>query len=103
MQECERVAPRAGEEDELLAEENRLANAEALIRAAGAAHDAISAHARDAVASAVDVLAEAGGNDEELDRLSGRGSESLIELDDIPVELSRYADEIGRAPCRRSG
>src|SRR5699024_3714869 len=94
LQECERVAPRAGEDDELLAEENRLANAEALIRAAGAAHDAISAHARDAVASAVDVLAEAGGNDEELDRLSGRVSESLIELDDISVELSRYADGV---------
>lgn len=96
LAECEQVEPRPGEDEELLVEETRLANAEALIRAAGSAHDAISGTpgARDGLSAGVDALNSAGGHDAELDGLAERAGEALIALDELSAELSRYADSI---------
>src|SRR5699024_7188426 len=87
LDECERIAPQPGEDEQLRAEEDRLANAEALIRAAGAAHDAISQGARDALASALAALQDAAGNDAELDGLAERTRRSVIVLDELSFEF----------------
>ncbi len=75
LAEIGEVEPQAGEDDALLAEEGRLAHAEALVRAAHAAHEALAGESgagRDAVAAAVVALQDAAGHDPALDALTER-------------------------------
>jgi DNA repair protein RecN (Recombination protein N) len=100
------VEPQPGEDDALVAEEGRLAHAEALLRAAHMAHDALageSGAARDAVAAAVVGLQDAAGHDPALDSLTERVRGIAVELDDVGTELSSYASGIDADPARLAG
>jgi DNA repair protein RecN (Recombination protein N) len=100
------VQPHVGEDAELAAEEGRLAHAEALVRAAQTAREAITGDAtaaRDAVATAVASLQEAAGHDVTLDALADRVRGVAVELDDLATELSAYATNIDLDPSRLAG
>ena len=104
--EIHEVEPQAGEDEALLAEEGRLAHAEALLLAAHAAHEALageSGAARDAVAAAVMGLQDAAGHDPALDVLTERVRGIAVELDDVGTELSSYASGIDADPGRLAG
>jgi DNA repair protein RecN (Recombination protein N) len=100
------VQPQTGEDESLLAEEGRLAHAEALMRAAHVAHEALAGESgagRDAVAAAVVGLQEAAGHDPALDALTERVRGIAVELDDVATELSSYASGIDADPARLAG
>jgi len=106
LAEVGEVEPHLGEDDALLAEEGRLAHAEALMRAAHVAHEALageSGAARDAVAAAVVALQDAAGHDPALDALTERVRGIGVELDDVATELSSYASGIDADPARLAG
>ena len=106
LAEISAVQPQAGEDEELLAEEGRLAHAEALVRAAHLAHDALAGESgagRDAVAAAVVALQDAAGHDPTLDALTERVRGLAVELDDVGTELSSYASGIEADPARLAG
>jgi len=106
LTEISAVQPHAGEDEELLAEEGRLAHAESLVRAAQLAHEALAGESgagRDAVAAAVVALQDAAGHDPTLDALTGRVRGIGVELDDVGTELSSYASGIEADPARLAG
>ncbi len=106
LAEIAEVEPQPGEDDALAAEEGRLAHAEALLRAAHMAHDALageSGAARDAVAAAVVGLQDAAGHDPALDSLTERVRGIAVELDDVGTELSSYASGLDADPARLAG
>jgi DNA repair protein RecN (Recombination protein N) len=106
LAEIDGVEPQAGEDEALLAEEGRLAHAEALIRAAHLAHEALAGESgagRDAVAAAAVALQEAAGHDPVLDALTERVRGIAVELDDVGTELSSYASGIDADPARLAG
>src|SRR6266702_3449110 len=80
--EIDRLAPTAGEEDELRGEEERLAHADALIGAAARALESVSQH--DAV----------------LSELGGRLSEASYLIGDVATELASYAQSVEADPAR---
>lgn len=105
LDEVAAVEPVAGEDEELKAEQGRLAHAEALVRAATAAHGLLAADpegtdARTLVASAAATLAEASGHDPVLDDLASRVSEVGILLDEAGADLASYADGVAMDPAR---
>lgn len=113
VDEISAVEPVADEDATLLADEQRLAHAESLARAAEVAHETLageSAHdqvpggaARDQLAGAVAALREVAGHDPELDVLAGRTDELVILLDEIAAELSAYAGSVELDPERLAG
>lgn len=106
LAEIAEVEPQAGEDEALQGEEGRLAHAEALVRAAHAAHEALAGESgagRDAVAAAVVALQDAGGHDPLLDALTDRVRGLSVEIDDIATELSSYATGIDANPARLAG
>jgi DNA repair protein RecN (Recombination protein N) len=106
LAEIGEVEPQAGEDDALRAEEGRLAHAEALMRAAHLAHEALAGESgagRDAVAAAAVALQEAAGHDPVLDALTDRVRGIAVELDDVGTELSSYASGIDADPARLAG
>jgi DNA repair protein RecN (Recombination protein N) len=106
LAEIGEVEPQAGEDDVLGLEEGRLAHAEALVRAAHLAHEALvgeSGAGRDAVAAAVVALQESAGHDPMLDALNERLRGIAVELDDVGAELSSYAGGIDADPARLAG
>ena len=106
LAEIGEVEPQAGEDDALLAEEGRLAHAEALIRAAHLAHESLAGESgagRDAVAAAVVALQDSAGHDPALDALMERTRGIAVELDDVATELSSYASGIDADPARLAG
>ena len=106
LAEISAVQPQAGEDEELLAEEGRLAHAEALVRAAHLAHESLAGESgagRDAVAAAVVALQDAVGHDPALDALTERVRGIAVELDDVGTELSSYASAIEADPARLAG
>ncbi len=103
------VAPQAGEEDELLEQESRLAHADALRSAAreARAHLAGDDERGDQVASALDLLGQAGSalttvshHDERLAQLNTRVSEATYLASDVASELSMYAEGVDGDPAR---
>lgn len=104
LAEIEAVEPQPGEDDALLAEEGRLAHAEALVRAAQGAHEALAGDepgaARDVVASALAVLHEASGHDPALQELAERVQEAQILLDEAASDLGSYATGVEVDPAR---
>jgi DNA repair protein RecN (Recombination protein N) len=110
LAEIERAEPAAGEDIELLAEEERLSNADALHTAATTAHEALLADpsagsydAADAVTllgSARQALESAAQHDAALAALAARVSEAAYLVADVAAELASYAQAVEADPIR---
>lgn len=100
------LEPQQDEDATLLAEEGKLAHAEALMVAAQRAHDALAGDdaetegARSLVAGALAALESVHGHDAELDDLTLRANEVGILLDEVGGELSSYASRVDLDPAR---
>jgi DNA repair protein RecN (Recombination protein N) len=110
LDEIEAVSPVAGEDAALLAEDERLSNADALHAAASTAHEAL---AGDPAASSVDasdvvtLLAMAGralegvrSHDPVLAGLAERLSEASYQVSDLAAELASYVESLDSDPVR---
>jgi len=107
--EIERLGPTEGEDDDLRAEEDRLAHAEALQVAATTAHEALfgdpasAVGGPDAVAllgmarQALDAVSQ---HDAALAELAGRLSEAAYVISDAATELASYAQSVETDPTR---
>jgi DNA repair protein RecN (Recombination protein N) len=112
LEEVERAEPAEGEDLELIAEEERLANADALHGAATTAHEALlgdpssgsydSADAVTLLAAARAALESAAQHDPKLAALAGRVGEAAYLLSDVATELASYAQSIDADPGRLS-
>jgi DNA repair protein RecN (Recombination protein N) len=111
LAEVEKVAPATGEDAALLAEEQRLANADALHAAAAAAHEALlgdpasdgSSEASDAVTLlgvASRALEAVRSHDAALAGLADRLSEASYLVSDVAAELASYAETVDFDPAR---
>jgi DNA repair protein RecN (Recombination protein N) len=110
LAEIEAVSPVAGEDATLLAEDERLSNADALHAAAAAAHEALTG---DPAATAVDgtdaltLLGMAGralepvrAHDPVLAGLAERLSEAAYQVSDVAAELASYTESLDSDPVR---
>jgi DNA repair protein RecN (Recombination protein N) len=112
LDEVERLEPVEGEDIELVAEEERLANADALHSAATTAHEALlgdpssgtydSADAITLLAAARAGLESAAQHDPQLAALAARVEEAAYLLSDVATELASYAQSIEADPARLS-
>jgi DNA repair protein RecN (Recombination protein N) len=110
LDEVQRLEPVEGEDIELVAEEERLANADALHTAATTAHEALlgdpssgtydSADAITLLAAARAALESAAQHDSRLAALAGRVGEAAYLLSDVATELASYAQSIEADPAR---
>jgi len=112
LAEIEAVSPAAGEDAALLAEDERLANADALHASATTAHDALLGDPASASASvdgsdAVTLLGIAGraleaarAHDPVLAGLADRLSEAAYLVSDVAAELASYAESLDDDPAR---
>jgi DNA repair protein RecN (Recombination protein N) len=110
LAEIERAHPADGEDAQLLAEEDRLANADALHAAATTAHEAVlgdeasgSFQAADAVsllAAARQALEAVAGHDPALAGLAGRLSEAAYLVSDVAADLASYLQSVDSDPAR---
>jgi DNA repair protein RecN (Recombination protein N) len=106
INEIAAVAPLTGEDVTLRAEIERLANVDALRRAADGAHAAVSGGddlrpdvlAR--IGSARQALAEVAGRDESLDGLEKRLAEAAYLLADVGADLAAYSAGLEADPVR---
>jgi DNA repair protein RecN (Recombination protein N) len=110
LAEIEQASPAEGEDAALLAEEERLANADALHAAATTAHEALlgdpsdgSYQAADAVTllgGARDALQGAASHDEALAALAARLSEAVYLVSDVAADLASYIQSLDSDPAR---
>jgi DNA repair protein RecN (Recombination protein N) len=110
LAEVDRAEPAEGEDLELVAEEERLANADALHTAATTAHEALlgdpasgsydSTDVSTLLAAARSALESAARHDPQLAALAGRVGEAAYLLSDIATELASYAQSIEADPGR---
>jgi len=111
LAEVEAVAPVAGEDATLLAEEEKLANADALNAAATMAHEALlgdpAAASVDGGSDAVTLLGVAGralepvrAHDPVLAGLADRLAEAAYLVSDVAAELASYTDALDSDPAR---
>ncbi len=110
LSEVERAEPADGEDIELLAEDERLSNADALHMAATSAHEALlgdpsggANEAADAVTllgAARQALESAAQHDSALAALAARVSEAAYLVSDVAAELASYAQTIEADPAR---
>ncbi|MBC7631251.1 DNA repair protein RecN [Aeromicrobium sp.] len=105
LEEVANVEPQPHEDEQLKAEEGRLAHAESLARAADEAHrslvgDADVDAARTAVAAASTALRDAAGHDPSLDALGERVFELGILLDEVGADLGTYSTGVELDPER---
>jgi DNA repair protein RecN (Recombination protein N) len=110
LAEIERAEPAEGEDAQLLAEEDRLAHADALHAAATTAHEAVlgdpssgSFEAADAVsllAGARQALEAVADHDPALAALAGRLSEAAYLVSDVAAELASYVQAVDSDPAR---
>ena len=110
LAEIEGAEPAEGEDAMLLAEEDRLAHADALHAAATTAHEALlgdpasgSYQAADAVSlltSARQALDAVAGHDPALAGLAGRLSEAAYLVSDVGTELASYVQSVDSDPAR---
>jgi DNA repair protein RecN (Recombination protein N) len=108
--EVERAEPVEGEDIELVAEEERLANADALHAAATAAHEALvgdpssgsyeTADVTGLLAGARSALEAEGHHDAQLAALAGRVREAAYLLADVAAELASYVESVEADPVR---
>src|SRR5580704_7439638 len=110
LAEIERLEPAEGEDIELLAEDERLANADALHSAATTAHEALLGDASSTSYEASDVvtllgvarqaLEAAAQHDPLLAALGTRVSEAAYLVSDVAAELASYAQSVEADPAR---
>jgi len=110
LAEVEAVAPALGEDGALLAEDERLSNADALHAAATTAHEALLGDPASAAvdgADAVTLLGAAGraleavrSHDPVLAGLADRLSEATYLVSDVTAELASYAESQDSDPAR---
>ena len=109
MEEIGATAPLAGEDAALRREEDRLANAEALLLAASSARDALAGDSENAAATAdvLGLLARAGAaldsardHDPAVAALSGRLTELTYAVSEIATDLGHYAAGVEVDPLR---
>ena len=110
LAEIERLEPVAGEDVELRAEEERLANADELHTAASAAHDALLGDpssgsydlpdASTLLGAATQALEAVAVHDAGLGGLAGRLSEAAYLISDIGAELASYVESVEADPAR---
>jgi DNA repair protein RecN (Recombination protein N) len=110
LADIEQAGPTQGEDVALLAEEDRLANADALLAAATTAHEALqgeesagSLAATDAVsqlAAARQALAAVAEHDPALAGLAGRLAEAAYLVSDVAAELASYLQSVDSDPAR---
>jgi DNA repair protein RecN (Recombination protein N) len=110
LAEIERAEPAAGEDIELLAEDELLSHADALRTAATAAHEALltdpasgSYETTDAVTllgAARQALESAARHDVALAALAARVSEAAYLVSDVAAELASYAQSVEADPAR---
>jgi len=110
LAEIDAVQPMAGEDAELLAEDERLSNADALHAAATTAHEALQgdpASGSGEGSDALTLLGKAGraleavrAHDPILAGLAGRMSEATYLLSDLAAELASYTDALDADPAR---
>jgi len=104
LEEIERVEPASGEDDDLLAEEERLSHADALHAAATSAHESLQADPSTAgydgadaitlLGTARQALEASAEHDPALAALAGRLSEATYLLADVAAELASYAQAV---------
>jgi len=110
LDEVQRAEPAEGEDIELVAEEERLANADALHTAATTAHEALlgdpasgsydSADVISLLGAARSALESAAQHDPQLAALAARVGEAAYLLSDVATELASYAQSIEADPGR---
>jgi DNA repair protein RecN (Recombination protein N) len=110
LSEIEQAAPAEGEDGLLLAEEDRLAHADALHAAATTAHEALlgdpasgsfeSADAVSLLAGARQALEAVADHDPALAGLAGRLSEAAYLVSDVAAELASYMQSVDSDPAR---
>jgi DNA repair protein RecN (Recombination protein N) len=110
LAEIEAAAPVAGEDAALLAEDERLSNADALHAAAAAAHEALAGDPASSSVDASDVLTLLGlagraldpvrSHDPVLAGLASRLSEAAYLLSDIAADLASYTESLDSDPAR---
>jgi DNA repair protein RecN (Recombination protein N) len=109
LTEIEKLSPVAGEASALRAEEERLANADALHAGATAAHEALLGDpvAGDGAADAVTLLGQArraldavSRHDSEIDGVASRLSEAAFLVSEVAGELATYIQGIDSDPAR---
>jgi DNA repair protein RecN (Recombination protein N) len=108
LEEIEKVDPKAGEDELLAAEEERLAHADALRTAATTAHEALQGDptATTGVVDAIGLLSAARqaleavrSHDEALAGQADRLSEAVYLVTDVAAELAGYAESIEADPA----
>jgi len=110
VEEIAAAEPVEGEDIELVAEEERLANADALHAAATTAHEALvgdpvsgnydAADVTGLLASARSALEAAAPHDPQLAGLAGRVSEAAYLLSDVAADLASYVESVEADPVR---
>jgi DNA repair protein RecN (Recombination protein N) len=110
LAEIERLEPAEGEDLLLLAEEERLAHADALHAAAIAAHAALLGDPSDGSYQGGDAVTLLGGARQALDAvaehdpalagLAGRLSEAVYLVSDVATELASYVESLDSDPAR---
>jgi DNA repair protein RecN (Recombination protein N) len=109
LEEIEKVDPKAGEDAEMAAEEERLGHADALRTAATTAHEALLGDPGAAVAAAdaVGLLGAARNaleavrdHDQALAGLADRVAEANYLVSDVGTELAAYAESVEADPAR---
>ena len=110
LAEVEATAPEAGEDSTLLAEEEKLANADALHAAATTAHEALLGDPASASVDASDVVTLLGlavralepvrSHDPALAGLADRLSEASYLISDVAGELASYTESLDSDPAR---
>src|SRR5215470_15100225 len=110
LDEIERVQPVAGEDTALLAEEERLGNADALHAAATTAHGALLGDPSDGSYQGSDAVTLLGiarqaldgvaAHDPDLGSLAGRLSEVTYLASDIAADLASYVESLDSDPAR---
>jgi DNA repair protein RecN (Recombination protein N) len=105
LQEIEAVSPRAGEDEALAEEEQRLGHADALRTAAGSAREALSSDEGDpdalaAVSAARTLLEGVRDHDPAAGELADRIAEITYLLSDVAADVASYADGLEADPAR---
>jgi DNA repair protein RecN (Recombination protein N) len=110
LAEIERVEPAEGEDIELMAEDERLSNADALHAAATTAHEAVAGDPTSGSFETADVtsllavvrsaLESAGHHDPQLAALAARVSEAAYLLADVAADLASYVQTVEADPAR---
>jgi DNA repair protein RecN (Recombination protein N) len=110
LAEVERLDPAEGEDEELLAEQERLAHADALHAAATTAHEALvgdpsagsyeTADATALLVAARQALEAVAAHDAVLGAAANRLAEAAYIVSDVAVELASYAQSVEADPAR---